>query len=147
MTSPGIYQLFVYGSLRSHFRSPAYEYIARYFNLTGEGTVPGKIFDMGEYPAAIPVNDGSVIIGELYTIKNEREFAWAICQLDDYEGVHVEAHELPLYRREIIQVNIEGSAVPAWIYWFNGDVTGKPFVASGDMVDYQKARQTTGSDL
>ncbi len=140
MTTPGIFRLFVYGSLRSHFRSPAYEYIARYFDLIGEATVQGKIFDMGEYPAAIPVSDGSVIVGELYIIKNEREFAWAICQLDDYEGVHVEAHESPLYRREITQVDMKDSSVSAWIYWFNGDVTGKPLVASGDMVDYQKAK-------
>ncbi|MCG2614450.1 gamma-glutamylcyclotransferase [Terrimonas sp. NA20] len=142
MTSPGIYQLFVYGSLCSHFRSPAYEYIARYFNLSGDATVQGKIFDMGEYPAAVPVNDGSVIVGELYSIKNEREFAWAICQLDDYEGVHVEAHESPQYRREIVQVTSGGSTIPAWIYWFNGDVHGRPLVASGDMVDYQRTKQT-----
>jgi gamma-glutamylcyclotransferase (GGCT)/AIG2-like uncharacterized protein YtfP len=141
MTSPGNYQLFVYGSLRSHFRSSAYEYIARYFDLAGDATVEGKIFDMGEYPAAIPATDGSVIKGELYTIKNEREFAWAICQLDDYEGVHVEAHESPLYRREIVQVTTDNSSIPAWIYWFNGDVSGKPQVASGDMVDYQRTKQ------
>lgn len=141
MTAQGVYQLFVYGSLRSHFRSPAYEYIARYFNLVGEGTVNGKIFDMGEYPAAIPLNDGSLIKGELYTIKNEREFAWAICQLDDYEGLHVEANESPLYRREIIDVNLEESTTAAWIYWFNGDVSGMPVVPSGDMVDYKQTKQ------
>ncbi|MET0465791.1 MAG: gamma-glutamylcyclotransferase family protein [Chitinophagaceae bacterium] len=144
MTSPGIYHLFVYGSLRSHFRSAAYEYIARYFDLAGDATVQGKIFDMGEYPGAIPGDDDSVIVGELYQIKNEREFAWAICQLDDYEGVHVEAHESPLYRREIVQVSSGSSSIPAWIYWFNGDVTGKPLVASGDMVNYQQAKQTAG---
>jgi gamma-glutamylcyclotransferase (GGCT)/AIG2-like uncharacterized protein YtfP len=29
----------------------------------------------------------------------------------------------------------------AWIYWYNGDVTGKPVVASGDMLEYIKARK------
>lgn len=138
MTSPGTYQLFVYGSLRSHFLSPAYDYISRYFNLVGDATVPGRLFDMGEYPAAIPAADGSLIKGELYTIKNEKEFAWAICQLDDYEGVLVEPHEKPLYRREITQVQTSDATVQAWIYWFNGDTTGKPLIPSGDTVSYQQ---------
>lgn len=140
MTSPGTYQLFVYGSLRSHFRSPAYEYISRYFNLVGEATVPGRLYDMGDYPAAIP-GTGTLIKGELYTIKSQKEFAWAICQLDDYEGVLVEPHEKPLYRREVVQVLVGGAGgvvVPAWIYWFNGDVSGKPLIPSGDTVSYQQ---------
>ncbi|MGN6292156.1 MAG: gamma-glutamylcyclotransferase family protein [Chitinophagaceae bacterium] len=138
MTTPGIYQLFVYGSLRSYFRSSAYDYISRYFNLVGEATVSGRLYDMGEYPAAIPATDGALIKGELYTIKKEREFAWAICQLDDYEGVLVEPHEKPLYRREVVQVQIGNITVPAWIYWFNGDVSGKPLISSGDTVFYQQ---------
>ena len=83
-------QLFVYGSLRSGFRSPAYEYISRYFVFVGDARVRGKLFDLGSYPAGIKTNDNTFIVGELYTIKSENEFAWAIGQLDDYEGVTVE---------------------------------------------------------
>ena len=63
------FHLFVYGSLRSGFHSPAYEYISRYFDLVSEGKVKGKLYDMGEYPAAIPDNGDHYIIGELYVIK------------------------------------------------------------------------------
>jgi gamma-glutamylcyclotransferase (GGCT)/AIG2-like uncharacterized protein YtfP len=140
MTTPGNYRLFVYGSLRSYFRSPDYDYMARYFDLIGEGTVRGKLFDTGEYPAAIPAEDGSSIAGELYTIRNEREFAWAICQLDDYEGTTAESFEKPLYRREITDVFINNESVQAWIYWYNGDVTGKPLITSGDTVVYQQSK-------
>lgn len=136
MTDTGIYQLFVYGSLRSGFRSPAYEYISRYFHLVGDAKVSGKLFDMGDYPAGIPFTGDSFIAGELYIIKDSKEFAWAICQLDDYEGVVVEQHESPLYRRELTDVVIEGTAMPAWIYWFNGDVSGKPEISSGDIIEY-----------
>ena len=45
---------------------------------------------MGEYPAALPTTEDKFIIGELYKIKNEDEFGWAMGQLDDYEGVVVE---------------------------------------------------------
>jgi len=101
MPDQTIYPLFVYGSLMSGFKSPAYEYISRFFNLVGKAKVKGKLYDMGEYPAAIPTNDDGFIQGELYQIKNEAEFSWAIGQLDDYEGVTPEPGEEQLYRREL----------------------------------------------
>ena len=129
-------QLFVYGSLRSGFRSPAYEYISRYFTLVGTARVRGKLFDLGIYPAGIKTNDNTFIVGELYTIKNENEFAWAIGQLDDYEGVTVEPDEVQEYRREITEVHFNNSITHAWIYWYNGDVSGKKLIQSGDMIEY-----------
>src|SRR5690348_11008813 len=124
MTS--VYQLFVYGSLRSGFKSPAYEYISRFFILLGEARVRGKLFDMGSYPAGIPTGENQFIQGELYRIKEENEFSWAIGQLDDYQGVTVEPDEIQLYHREITDVFIDGKAVKAWIYWYHGDVKDHP---------------------
>jgi len=129
-------QLFVYGSLRSGFRSPAYEYISRYFVFVGDARVRGKLFDLGSYPAGIKTNDNTFIVGELYTIKSENEFAWAIGQLDDYEGVTVEPDEVQLYRREITEIHINNTITHAWIYWYNGDTSGKKLIDSGDMIEY-----------
>ena len=129
-------QLFVYGSLRSGFRSPAYEYISRYFVFVGDARVRGKLFDLGSYPAGIKTNDNTFIVGELYNIKSENEFAWAIGQLDDYEGVTVEPDEVQLYRREITEVHINNTITHAWIYWYNGDTSGKKLIESGDMIEY-----------
>ena len=136
MTNPGVYQLFVYGSLRSGFRSPVYEYISRFFTLVGEAKAKGKLYDLGDYPAAIPVSEDYFILGELYTIKNEQEFSWAMAQLDDYEGLNVEANEERLYQRKITDVFINDLATSAWVYWYIGDVTGKPVIASGDILEY-----------
>jgi gamma-glutamylcyclotransferase (GGCT)/AIG2-like uncharacterized protein YtfP len=140
MTNHASYFVFVYGSLRKGFQSSAYEYISRYFNFFGEATVKGKLFDLGEYPAAIPVSENAFIKGELYIVKNENEFSWAIAQLDDYEGVLVEPGEQPLYRREMADTFINDAIVPAWIYWYNSDVSGKPAIASGDILDYLKKK-------
>jgi len=140
MTNHTSYFVFAYGSLRKGFNSSAYEYISRYFNFFGNATVRGKLFDLGEYPAAIPVQEDAFIKGELYFVKNENEFSWAIAQLDDYEGVLVEPHEQPMYRREIADIFINDAIVPAWIYWYNGDVSGKPVIASGDILDYLKKK-------
>ena len=136
MANPGVYQLFVYGSLRSGFRSPVYEYISRFFTLVGEAKAKGKLYDLGDYPAAIPVSEDYFILGELYTIKNEQEFSWAMAQLDDYEGLNVEANEERLYQRKITDVFINDLVTPAWVYWYIGDVTGKPVIASGDILEY-----------
>lgn len=138
MTNPGIYQLFVYGSLRSGFRSPAYEYISRFFRFVGEARVRGNLFDMGSYPAGIPVIGNHFILGELYEANEENEFSWAIGQLDDYEGVTVEPDEVQLFKREITEVYINNQVTHAWIYWFNGDISGRSIVESGDIIEYLK---------
>ena len=138
-----ISQLFVYGSLRSGFRNPAYEYLAKYFNLLGDATVKGKLYDMGVYAAAIATDEEKFIHGELYEIKEPAEFDWAVAQLDDYEGVNVEVGEHPLYIREAANAYLNGAKSEAWIYWFNGEITGFPEVVSGDMMQYlqQKNKQ------
>lgn len=137
MTATSVYHLFVYGSLRSGFQSPAYEYISRYFNLVTDAKVKGKLFDLGEYPAALPTTDETYITGELYVIKNENEFSWAIGQLDDYEGLNAEPGDKSLYRRELAEIfTNDGRMFIAWIYWYNGEVGDKPQVISGDILDY-----------
>ncbi len=136
MPPPSTYNLFVYGSLRSGFQSPVYEYISRFFNLVGNAKVKGKLFDLGSYPAGVPCEGDFYIIGELYQTINTNDFSWAIGQLDDYEGVNVEADEVKLYRRETAEIYYNGEAIPAWIYWYNGDVSGKPEITSGDMMEY-----------
>jgi gamma-glutamylcyclotransferase (GGCT)/AIG2-like uncharacterized protein YtfP len=139
---PGTTHLFVYGSLRSGFQSPAYEYISGYFEPLGSAKVKGVLVDLGEYPAAVPVETGHFIIGELYRLRHEAEYSWAFGQLDDYEGVVVEADEAQLYRRETTTVFAEdGTEYTAWIYWYNGNVTGYPIIASGDIIEYIKSKQ------
>jgi gamma-glutamylcyclotransferase (GGCT)/AIG2-like uncharacterized protein YtfP len=140
MTNHASHYVFVYGSLRRGFQSAAYEYISRYFNFFGEAKVKGKLFDLGEYPGAVPTQEDSFIKGELYIVKTDSEFSWAIAQLDDYEGVLVEPNEKPLYRREIADIYLNDAIVPAWIYWYNGNVSDKPVVKSGDILDYLKKK-------
>jgi len=134
--SNGNSKLFVYGSLRSGFRNPAYEYLSRYFHLMGEAVVKGKLYDLGDYPAAAPTADEKFISGELYCINNPLEFSWAIGQLDDYEGLNTEEGERPLYKREEVIAYLDGEPHTAWIYWYNGDLSGKPEIESGDVFQY-----------
>lgn len=131
-----IFRLFVYGSLRSGFRSPAYEYLAKNFTLLGEACVKGRYFEKGNFPVALPTTDELYIIGELYEIKNPAEFSWVIGQLDDYEGLNVEVGEVPLYRRALVEAFQHDNPVQAWIYWYNQSIEGMPAIATGDAMKY-----------
>ncbi|MBM3439770.1 MAG: gamma-glutamylcyclotransferase [Bacteroidetes bacterium] len=141
MSSP-VYALFVYGSLRSGFHHPAFAYISQYFHFVADARVRGKLYDMGDFPAACPTTEDRWIIGELYHANSEDEFDWAISQLDDYEGLYPEAGEPAWYRRELTQVqrSSDGAMAQAWMYWFNGDVQGKPIVDSGDVLAYFQSK-------
>jgi gamma-glutamylcyclotransferase (GGCT)/AIG2-like uncharacterized protein YtfP len=140
MNTTKVYHLFVYGSLLSGFKSPAYDYISRYFTLVSPAKIKGKLYDMGEYPAAVPTTEEAFITGELYLIKNESEFSWALGQLDDYEGVTIEPGEEPLYRRELTDVYHDNEMTKAWVYWYNGEVMHRPIVESGDILQYHKQK-------
>jgi gamma-glutamylcyclotransferase (GGCT)/AIG2-like uncharacterized protein YtfP len=136
------YQLFVYGSLRKGFQHAAYEYIRRYFDFVSEAKVGGILYDMGEFPAAVPGSMERIIVGELYRIREIDELDWALGQLDDYEGINPEEDEPALYRREKTTVLLpDNSQTEAWIYWYNADVNGRPVVASGDVLKYLADRK------
>ena len=130
------YKIFVYGSLRSGFRNPAYEYLTRYFKYSGEALVKGKFFDAGSHPVALPTNDEHFILGELYSMNSEDEFSWAFEQLDDYEGLNVEMGEIALYQRSLVEVFQNGETQTAWIYWYNKSTTGMPEIETGDVMRY-----------
>ncbi|MEO7522942.1 MAG: gamma-glutamylcyclotransferase family protein [Ferruginibacter sp.] len=130
------YRLFVYGSLRSGFRNPAYEYLTKYFHVLGEAVVQGKFYDKGAHPVAVSSSDDSFITGELYESNSPEDFNWAIDQLDDYEGLNVEAGENPMYKRELVHAFQNGVAFEAWIYWYNGNIANMKEITSGDVLKY-----------
>lgn len=129
-------RLFVYGSLRRGFQSPAYNYISKYFQLVGDGRVKGKMYDMGNFPAAVPADDEAFIKGELYEIKNAEEFSWAIEQLDAYEGLNPEEGEHQTYERKVVDVVYNDGIAKAWIYWYTGKIDVQPIIPSGDVFDF-----------
>jgi len=147
MTSENCYNIFVYGSLRSGFKSPAYDYISHFFSFVGNAKVKGRLYDLGPYPAGVPSDGDTFIVGELYTIKNQAEFSWAMAQLDDYEGTAAEEGEISLYERTVVDVFTNDSTIAAWIYWYTGDVSSKTLIESGDMIQYLREKNSPGAPL
>jgi gamma-glutamylcyclotransferase (GGCT)/AIG2-like uncharacterized protein YtfP len=126
-------RLFVYGTLRKGFHHPAFEYLSKYFTFVSIAKVRGQLYDLGEYPAAIPAKEDLFVTGELYELNAASEFDWVIEQLDEYEGLNPEEGEKPLYRRDLVDVIYENHSGKAWIYWYNQSITGHPLIASGDI--------------
>lgn len=132
-----VYKIFVYGSLRSGFKSLAYNYISKYFTLVNNAKVQGLLYNVNGTPIAKPTTENKFIVGELYQVNNMDEFGFAMAQIDDYEGLNVEEGEMALYRREkvsVYQENLDNTT--AWIYWFNGEVANAPIIESGDVLQF-----------
>jgi gamma-glutamylcyclotransferase (GGCT)/AIG2-like uncharacterized protein YtfP len=128
-------RLFVYGSLRSDFQLPVFQYISKCFALEGEAKVRGFLYDLGDYPAAIPTSDEAFITGELYKAKNDSDFLYAIKQLDAYEEVNSTDFTTSLFSRKIAEVIFHHTIVNAWIYWYNRDLRNKTLIPSGDIMN------------
>lgn len=134
---PNTQLLFVYGSLLSGFKSPAYEYIFQHFNFLGEGKVKGTIYDLGEYAVGTNNETGRFIKGELYEIKHPHEWSFILAQLDDYEGLNPDDEGIADFKRSVVEVTLnDGSTKQAWIYWFIGDINNRPIVPLESMIEY-----------
>jgi len=138
--SPQCHLLFVYGSLRRGFHHPAYQYISDYFQFVSNARVRGVLYDMGEFPAAVPVGTDEFIVGELYELIHPDQFGWAFAQLDDYEGIQVEEGEHADYRRDLVEVLLSEGSSEAWIYWYNAPIGEAPKIASGDVLEYRDSK-------
>src|SRR5262245_3798225 len=132
-----IYRLFVYGSLRSGLHNDVFTFISSYFVLEGMASVQGKLYDLGEYPGAIPDEGDHPIAGEIYRIEDVADFDWAMEQIDDYEGYVVSDGKASLFRRELANVLFRDTTIVAWMYWYNQPITNQTQILSGDYVAYK----------
>lgn len=129
--------LFVYSSLLKGLPTPDYEYISKYFNFISHGKTKGRLSIMENIVVGTPSEENEYITGELYEIKQQEHFSFAIGQLDEYEGVNPEPPQEPLYKRSTTVVMKEdGEEVSSWVYWYNGNVDGLQVVESGNMLDF-----------
>ncbi len=129
--------LFVYSSLLRGFPTTDYEYISRYFNFVSNAKTKGTLSVLEKIVVGKPTTDDRYIFGELYIIKEQNQFSFAIGQLDEYEGLYPEPPQEPMYKRSIVTVTDEnGNEYAAWCYWYKGSVENLPVISSGNVLDY-----------
>ncbi|MEA3016206.1 MAG: hypothetical protein QOI38_928 [Sphingomonadales bacterium] len=121
-TEPSL--VFLYGSLRRDepmFRELG---LSRALEFLGESAFPGVLYDLGDYPGAVP-GDG-LVFGELYRITDTTILA----ALDKYEEFDPNRIERSLFLRRAVPIPGRGEA---WVYFYNGAPSGGDRrIASGD---------------
>jgi gamma-glutamylcyclotransferase (GGCT)/AIG2-like uncharacterized protein YtfP len=53
----------------------------------------------------------------------------------------MEEGEMPLYLRKITEVYYNDQVTNAWVYWYNDDISGKPVIYSGDVLQYYNEKK------
>lgn len=144
--------LFVYGTLLSSFRHPLSIKLQMQGRFLGKGFVFGKLYDMGNYPAAIP-DKHSLIKGEIYEIP-----AILFFELDDYEDYNYYNPSTSLYVRKRTKAFLFSGNYPetnitdfeirsnlehfrklfCWIYWFRrrDQLSLQKVIEEGDYLEY-----------
>jgi gamma-glutamylcyclotransferase (GGCT)/AIG2-like uncharacterized protein YtfP len=110
--------LFVYGTLMRGF--PLHALLEGRADSVGEGQVPGLLFDLGRYPAALR-HGGGRIHGEVYRLHDPG--LWRV--LDSVEGTRYHRGEVGVWRTG-------GRRVTACIYWYVGPLRGAVPIPAGD---------------
>ena len=133
--------LFVYSSLLRGFPTSDYEYITRYFDFVAPAKTRGILSVQNNIVVGTPIDDEKFIHGELFKIKEQHHFSFAIGQLDEYEGVNPEPPQQPKYKRCMTQaITGDGNEISAWVYWYLGNVSGLQVIESGNVLDFVKPK-------
>lgn len=133
--------LFVYGTLLSGVATPAMAALMARMQFVGPATLPGRLYDLGPYPAVVPDSESSDSVrGELYAVPRD---AALFPLLDQYEGHFPDRPAQSLFRRVRAGVTRgDGQPVTAWVYVWNRDIgTAKP-IPEGD---FRAARVAKGA--
>ncbi|MCS7206150.1 MAG: gamma-glutamylcyclotransferase [Leptospiraceae bacterium] len=145
--------LFVYGTLLSKFHHPLSIKLKKEGIYLGKGFVFGKLYDLGEYPAAKPAKD-SIVIGEIYRVP-----AILFFDLDFYEDYNQYNLKKSLFVRkrtksflipedhhyansqELIQKLHEFQKIFSFIYWYNQPLNLAVWIESGDYLKYLEEKK------
>jgi gamma-glutamylcyclotransferase (GGCT)/AIG2-like uncharacterized protein YtfP len=124
--------LFVYGTLRRLSPHPMAAFLAERARFVGEGTVTGRLYDLGRYPGMTETTyPAERVWGDVYELAAG---AQTLEELDRYENA-----ESPLpsfFERGRAEVTLaDGNKVQAMVYWFRGHVAESQRIASGDYGD------------
>lgn len=123
--------LFVYGTLRPALASGESRRLIHGLHVTGNATVPGRLYDLGDYPG-LTTGDG-LVHGDVLEIDQPERLA----ALDAYEEC---GGPQPLfYREESVATFPDGQCLPVWIYRYGQSIQNAQLLPHGDYARQWKA--------
>ena len=137
MSAPN--HIFVYGTLRAESTHAMAQRLRSQARLVGQGRAPGRLYDMGWYPAAFfDERDKHSVLGDVFAL---RPGARLLAELDAYEFGH------PSYVRSALRVRLfDGRQVVTWAYGFVRAPNAQ-LIPGGDFSSHwtAKRRRSVGS--
>lgn len=130
--------VFFYGTLMAPFNRPGRQRITPKLTFKGRGSIHAALYDLGIYPAAIPVSDNSVVWGEVYETNDPVP---VLAALDEIEGYRLNEPDRSLYTRVLADVTLDdGHVEKAWTYFYNAPLGQAQRITSGDYLEHLNVR-------
>ncbi|MEM9187818.1 MAG: gamma-glutamylcyclotransferase [Myxococcota bacterium] len=124
-------RVFVYGTLK---RGQDKHHLLDDVGATyrGEGSIEGRLVDLGEYPGVTWGTPGELVRGEVYELPEVNVFR----ELDAWEDFDGYGHPQNLFERTIVEASLETTAsrksrVPVWAYFYAQDALGARALPGG----------------
>lgn len=115
-------RLFVYGTLRPGRAPREIAGTVSALQRIGDGTVRGRLFDLGAYPGIALDDKAGEVEGEVFDLPDEATLA----RLDAYEDYRPHDPEGSLFRRVKATVTFaDGTRGLCWVYVYNGALPGE----------------------
>jgi gamma-glutamylcyclotransferase (GGCT)/AIG2-like uncharacterized protein YtfP len=126
--------IFVYGTLRPGSGHPMARRLRAQARHVGKGNLPGRLYDMGWYPAGIHDHaEKRRIVGDVYALKPDSRL---LAELDTYEAIGV------YYKRVPVNVKLAtGGTVQAWAYLYFAESPRVGLIVSGDFIAHRNLRR------
>ncbi len=122
--------LFAYGTLAEESAPPGIAGIIKRLRYISEGSVLGRLYDLGEYPGAVlDKNSSNKIFGRIYELPNGLELLNRLDAYEEFDPKHP-AKSLFVRRRASI-TRADKKKVQGWVYEYNRDVGSRPLIKSG----------------
>lgn len=127
-------KLFVYGTLLNDIHSMIANHLKTHSKFIGDGTVKGKLYDLGSYPGLIYLPEAdTVVFGQVFELNTPQDI---LATLDTYEGISPDNLSENEYIREIVKVDINGKEEDCWTYLYLLKTDGLKEITSGNYLDY-----------
>jgi len=122
--------LFTYGTLRPEHAPDEIKSVVAKLTPYGEGSIPGVLFDLGEYPGAVFDNSsGAKVFGTVFRLPDEGNL---LRELDHYEGFDPASPSTSLFIRKLHSVELTtGESIECWVYEYNGNPAQERILVDG----------------
>ena len=124
--------IFVYGTLRSESDHPMARRLSSQARLIGKGSVPGRLYDFGWYPAAVyDAGERRMVVADVYVLPQGGRL---LVELDTYEGGDA------YYARSSLEVMLAGGGrIIAWAYGVR-EAPAARLIPGGDFIAHRNAK-------